>query len=216
MINVEFKSVIELIKAFPDEQTCINHLEQLRWNGNPVSPFDSTSKVYKCAGNKYKCKETGKYFNVRTATLFDNTKIELQTWFLAIYLITGHKKGISSLQLAKDLNVTQKTAWFMNHRIRNCFGISEDSDKLTGAVEADETYIGGKVSNMHLNKRTKGSQGRSLQANKTPVLGIVSREGEVRAIAVDRVSSKAIANHIESNVEAGALFTPMSICCTVH
>src|ERR1700712_903713 len=115
MINLEFKSIRELIAAFPDEQTCINHLETLRWNGNVVSPFDEASKVYKCAGNKYKCKNTGKYFNVRTATLFDNTKVELATWFLAIYLITGHKKGISSLQLAKDLNVTQKTAWFMNY-----------------------------------------------------------------------------------------------------
>src|SRR5690242_15988034 len=121
MLNRDFNSIIELIKAFPDEQACIEHLEQLRWEGNPVSPFDPTSKVYKCAGNKYKCKNTGKYFNVRTATLFDNTKVELQKWFLAIYIATSHKKGISSMQLAKDIDVTQKTAWFMLHRIRNCF-----------------------------------------------------------------------------------------------
>ena len=76
MINTNFQSIIELLKAFPDEQTCINHLEQLRWNGNVVSPFDATSQVYKCAGNKYKCKNTGKYFNVKTNTLFDNTKIK--------------------------------------------------------------------------------------------------------------------------------------------
>ena len=75
MINQHFSSIIELIKAFPDEQTCINHLEELRWNGNVVSPFDSTSVIYNCKGNKYKCKNTGKYFNVRTATLFDNTKM---------------------------------------------------------------------------------------------------------------------------------------------
>ena len=145
MINLEFKSVIELLKAFPTQEICIAHLEELRWNGNVISPFDATSKVYKCAGNKYKCKNSGKYFNVCTATLFVNTKIELPTWFLAIYLITGHKKGISSLQLAKDLNVTQKTAWFMNHRIRNCFGITDtDSEggKMGGEgviVEVDET-----------------------------------------------------------------------------
>src|SRR5690349_3930686 len=110
MLNIDFKSVLELVRAFPDEQTCISHLEALRWNGNPVSPFDANSTVYKCKGNKYKCKNTGKYFNVRTGTMFDNTKVELQSWFVAIYLLTGHKKGISSVQLAVDLNVTQKTA----------------------------------------------------------------------------------------------------------
>ena len=95
-----------------------------------------------------------------TTTLFDNTKIELPTWFLAIYLITGQKKGISSIQLSKDLNVTQKTAWFMNHRIRACFGLEEEAEdnnnKMGGEgviVEVDETVIGGKVENMSNNKR---------------------------------------------------------------
>ena len=126
MINRDFKSILDLLKAFPDEQTCIDHLTELRWNGNIVSPFDPDSKVYLCNGNKYKCKNTGKYFNVRTGTLFDNTKIELQKWFMAIYLIADHSKAISSVQLSKDLDVTQKTAWFMLQRIRNCFGISDD------------------------------------------------------------------------------------------
>ena len=121
MINTEFKSVLDLLKSFPDEQSCINHLTELRWNGYVVSPFDPTSKVYVCKDNKYRCKNTGKYFNVRTATLFDNTKIELRKWFLAIYIVTSHNKGISSLQLSRDIDVTQKTAWFMLQRIRNCF-----------------------------------------------------------------------------------------------
>ena len=85
----------------------------MRWNGNVISPFHTASKVYVCKGNKYKCKNTGKYFNVKTDTLFDNTKMELQKWFLAICIVTAHKKGISSLQLGRDLNVTQKSAWFM-------------------------------------------------------------------------------------------------------
>lgn len=123
MINKDFNSLIDLLNSFPDEQTCINHLEELRWNGNVVSPFDPASKVYKCKGNKYRCKNSGKYFNVRTATLFDNTKIELRKWFLAIYVATSHIKGINSIQLSKDIDVTQKTAWFMLQRIRKCFGI---------------------------------------------------------------------------------------------
>jgi len=118
----KFNSLLDVINTFSEEQTCIDHLTALRWDGNVVSPFDPNSKVYVCKGNKYKCKNTGKYFNVRTQTLFDNTKIKLQKWFLAIYLVTSHKKGISSIQLSKDIAVTQKTAWFMLQRIRACFG----------------------------------------------------------------------------------------------
>lgn len=117
----EFKSIIDLLKAFPTEQDCITHLEKLQWNGTPVSPFDAASKVYKCAGNKYKCKNTGKYFNVRTGTIFDNTKIPLRKWFLALYVFSFHKKGISSHQLGRDISVTQKSAWFMLRRLRYAF-----------------------------------------------------------------------------------------------
>ena len=88
MFNKEVKSAIDLIQAFPTEQDCIDHLEILRWKGNVVSLFDPTSKVDNCKGNLYKCKETGKYFKVKTDTIFDNTKMELQKWFIAIWLVT--------------------------------------------------------------------------------------------------------------------------------
>jgi transposase-like protein len=85
MINKEFNTILELLQAFPDEQSCIDHLTTLRWSDEVViSPFNTDSKVYKCANNRYRCKNTGKYFNVKTATLFDNTKVKLQKWFLAI------------------------------------------------------------------------------------------------------------------------------------
>ncbi len=126
MINKDFNSIIDLLKSFPDEQTCIDHLEKIRWNSNPVSPFDISSKVYDCKGNKYKCKNTGKYFNVRTSTLFDNTKVPLQKWFLAVWLVTSHKKGISSTQLHRDIDVTQKTAWFMLRRFNSLLAKKEN------------------------------------------------------------------------------------------
>lgn len=130
MINRDFNSILELMQAFPDEQSCIIHLEALRWDGYVISPFDPLSKVYKCKNNRYRCANTGKYFNVKTRTLFDNTKVPLQKWFLAIWLVTRHKKGVSSLQLARDIDVTQKTAWFMLQRIRKCFGMVERKGKL--------------------------------------------------------------------------------------
>ncbi|KSA15310.1 IS1595 family transposase [Maribacter dokdonensis] len=202
MINQDFNSIIDLIKAFPTQQSCIDHLEQLRWNGNVVSPFDSESKVYNCKGNKYKCKNTGKYFNVKTNTIFDNTKIELQKWFLGIWLVTLHKKGISSLQLGRDLNITQKSAWFMLSRIRQCFGIDNDS-QLDNEVEADETFVGGKNKNRHANKKIKGSSD-----DKAPVLGMVERNGKVIAKQIPNTTYETLSIEILKSVkETAKLYT---------
>lgn len=201
-----FKSILDLIKAFPDEQTCIDHLTQIRWGNNVVSPFDSTSKVYNCKGNKYKCKNTGKYFNVKTNTIFDNTKLPLQKWFLGIYLVTSHKKGISSLQLSRDIDITQKSAWFMLQRIRECFGI-ENNNQLDNEVEADETYVGGKNKNRHSSKKVKNSQGRSSK-DKTPVVGMIERDGKLNAYQIDNVGSVSLTNEIVQRVkESAKLYT---------
>lgn len=152
MISKDFPSLIDLVNAFPTEQDCISHLEQLRWNGHVVSPFDLTSKIYKCKDHKYRCKNTGKYFNVRTNTLFDNTKVELIKWFMAIWLITKHKKDISSLQLSRDIDVTPKTAWFMLQRIRKCFGCGNDYG-LNNEFESDEIFVSGKNNHRYGDKR---------------------------------------------------------------
>lgn len=202
MINKDFNSIIELIKTFPNEQSCINHLEELRWEGIVVSPFDKTSKVYKCKGNKYKCKITGKYFNVKTGTLFDNTKVPLQKWFVAIWLATSHKKGISSLQLSRDIEVTQKTSWFMLQRIRECFG-EEPLSSLSGEVEADETYIGGRNKNRHEHKRIKGIQGRSVK-DKTPVVGMIERGGDLIAKVVNNTKSSTLTKEVINHVKKTA------------
>jgi len=203
MINKEFYSLIDLVTTFTDEQSCIDHLTQLRWNGDIVSPFDASSKVYVCKGNKYKCKNTGKYFNVKTGTMFDNTKIKLQKWFMAIYLITSHKKGISSLQLSRDIKITQKSAWFMLQRIRACFGIDNNDDKLTGEVEIDETYVGGKNKNRHESKKVKNSQGRSPK-DKTPVVGMVQQEGKLIAKKVIDVKEGTITEIVAKNIDLNA------------
>lgn len=103
MFNSRFKSLKDLQDAFPTEQHCIDYLEERRWGVKVVSPFDPTSKVYKCKDNKYRCKNTGKYFNVKTKLIFHKTSLPLIYWFMAIWLVLSHKKGISSIQLSKDI-----------------------------------------------------------------------------------------------------------------
>ncbi len=203
MINTRnFKSMFDLLNTFSTEEKCIEHLESIRWNGNIISPFDTTSKVYKCANHRYKCKNTGKYFNVKTGTIFENTNISLRKWFIAIWLLTSHKKGISSLQLSRDLGITQKTAWFMLHRIRICLGI-ENHTQLSNTVEVDEVYIGGKEKFKHENKRTQDNRGRSTKT-KTPVLGLVERKGKLVATIIPNASVNVLTPTVMRFVTEGA------------
>jgi len=198
IINVT--CVSEFFEKFSTEEACIEHLEDLRWlNGVVISPYDENSKVYKCKNNRYYCKNTNRYFNVKTGTLFDNTKISLRKWFIAIYFVTNHKKGISSHQLARDLGVTQKTAWFMLHRIRNCFG-EECIECLTQEVEADETFVGGKNKNRHGSRKVRGSQGRSVK-DKVPVFGMVQRGGAVFAKVVKDTKSSTLLPEIYKSIK---------------
>lgn len=199
-----FSSILDLVKAFPTEQSCIDHLEWLIWDNNPVSPFDANSKVYKCTNNRYKCTSTNKYFNVKTGTIFENTKIPLQQWFMAIYLFTSHKKGISSYQLASDLGITQKTAWFMLHRIRYAMEHENFLKEMEGVIEVDETFVGGKNKNRHWNKKVPQSQGRSFK-DKTPVLGMLERGGNVKTVVVKDTKGDTIKPIIRAKVKKGSI-----------
>jgi len=201
-INQKFDSIIDLVNTFNTEKKCVEHLERIRRDWNVVSPFDLESKVYVCKWWRYKCKNSWKYFNVKTWTLFDNTKIPLQKWFLAIRLITSHKKWISSLQLGRDLKITQKSAWFMLQRIRTCFWI--ENDKLDWSVEVDETYVWGKNKNRHAHKKIKNSQGRSTK-DKTAVVGMVERWGKLIAKKVDDVWVQSLTKEVIKNVKHTAV-----------
>ena len=134
--------------------------------------------------------------------MFEGSKAPLRKWFVAIYLITSHKKGISSLQLAKDISVTQKTAWFMGQRIRENFKIVMD-EKLEGEVELDETFVGGKNKNRHRNKKVKKCQGRSFK-DKTPVMGMLERGGKVVCKVVRDTSYKSLTVPILRAVDRSA------------
>lgn len=200
----EFKSIFDLLKAFPTEQSCVDHLEKLRWNGDVVSPFDEASKVYKCAGNKYKCKTTGKYFNVRTNTIFDNTKIPLQKWFLALYVFSSHKKGISSHQLAKDISVTQKSAWFLLHRLRYAFDHPNFKQTVGNIVEIDECGVGGESYNKHSNKKLKNAEGATI-SSKTSVIGLRERGGNVIAKVIEDRTKETLLPIVYNTVEPNSI-----------
>ncbi len=121
MYNSDFNSKDDFLRIFPNNMVCFYHLEKIRWNNNVISPFDPLSKVYKCKKNNYKCKNTGKYFNVKTGTIFDNTKIPLQKWFLAIWLINSKENTIKASELSKELGISTKTASAILKRLNNHF-----------------------------------------------------------------------------------------------
>lgn len=179
----KFVSIIDLLEAFQDERACSQHVAQQRWGDNPICPYCDHKKVYKFTnGTHYKCAECRRMFSVRVGTIFEDSNIPLRKWFVAIYLDTSHKKGISSHQLARDLHVAQKTAWFMLHRIRTAMK-DNDPAMLGGIVEGDCTFIGGKRGNMHQSKRATIPAGGT--SHMKPVFGLLQRGGKVIARVVD-------------------------------
>ena len=175
----------------------------LIWDGEPVSPFDKTSTVYKCSNGMYRCKNTGKYFTVKTGTIFENTKLPLMKWFMAIYILTSHKKGIASTQLARDIGITQKSAWFLSQKIRMIFACENDN-VLDGEIECDETFVGGRNNNRHKDKKVKGSQGRSFK-DKVPVQGILQRNGKLNAYVVPNTQGRSLLPNILKTVSRNSI-----------
>ncbi len=204
MLIQNCRSFVDLIERFPTVDSCIEFFEEERWHGNVVSPFDSSSRVYKCKNHRYRCKNTKKYFNVRTGTFLDSSNISLKKWLYAIWILTCHKKGTAASELSRDLGVTHKTAWFMAHRIRANMTQSEQ-EMLDGIVESDETFVGGKNKNRHKDKKVPKSQGRSFK-DKTPVLGLLQRGGMLRTFVIPNTSGETIKPLIYKNVERGCRF----------
>ncbi|RHZ37135.1 Transposase [endosymbiont GvMRE of Glomus versiforme] len=202
-LRKRFKSVADLQRTFPTEQKCIKHLERIIWRGIIISPFDPTSKVYKCKNGRYKCKNTNKYFTVKTGTVFDNTKLPLWKWFWALSALSSRKKGVPSHQLVREIGITQKSAWFMIHRLRRAFKIPKFETMLKGSTEADETFIGGSNLNRHWDKKAPKTQGRNWK-DKIPVLGIIGPSGNLIAWVIPDTKKRTLEPIIRANIKEGS------------
>jgi transposase-like protein len=202
-----FKNLHELIAQMPDEKTCRDYLVQQRWNGKPVCPYCGCDKSYVIEGGKrFRCadrKECGKKYSVTVGTVFHASNIPLTKWFMACYLVTAHKKGISSYQLGKDIGVAQKSAWFMIHRLREMMK-PQASVMLDKIVEIDETWNGGSVKNKHKSVREKHTKDKiGSTVGKAGIMGYLQREGTLKLTLLD--IEKPIKNHVRENVAPEAI-----------
>lgn len=196
--------LITVFERFPNPLACIDHLERIRWNGIPACPYcGSIGVARKREGHRigrWNCHDCKSSFNVLAKTIFQKTKIDLRKWFCAISLVLNAKKGISSHQLARDLNITQPTAWYMAMRIRRA--MVDEGTLLTGIVEADESYLGGKPKRRGQGQ-PKPKRGRGT--DKLPIVGAVERGGRVVAKPSLRVDVRALTSFLNDTVDKASL-----------
>jgi transposase-like protein len=201
-VIAQIDSLFDLMATFPDEQACVEQLKAIRWQDGEFCPHCGDNRVYHFSDRKtFKCGACRKRFSIKVGTIFEDTKLPLRKWFMAIWLITNHPKGVASTTLAKDLKITQKSAWFVLHRLRHAARTQSFNAPLKGTVEADTTFVGGKEKNKHAKDRKGGTQGG---AGKSVVLGILERDGELRAGHVADTKGTTLKGIVRENVAPGA------------
>jgi len=212
--HFEPQTLQQAIEYFADESNCIAYLAHKRWpNGVTCPTCGSKDVIFLVNQRRWKCK--GKHerpqFSVKVGTVMEDSPIALKSWLLAMWQVVNCKNGVSSYEIHRALGITQKSAWFLDHRIRWALGLNP-GNKLSGQVEADETFIGGKARNMHKDRRERTITGTGGK-DKTAVMGILQRGSKitgskVRVKVVDNTKKKTLQSEIRNHVLAGsAIFT---------
>src|ERR1700691_108949 len=202
MESVKPKTLMEAIKHYADADNALSEMADSRWAkgvtcqhcGAEKPMFLKTRRIWKCA----KCR---KQFSIKTKSVFEDSPISLDKWLTAVWMVANCKNGISSYEVARDLGVTQKTAWFMLHRIRLAMQDEVTGGKLSGEVEVDETFIGAKARNMHKDVKARKIQGRRGPEGKAIVAAVLERGGKVRAKVVDKRKKKDLQALVREHVE---------------
>ena len=193
-------STFELFEMFPDQETARFYLEGRLWPQGPLCPVCGLGEgITERKDGFYRCNQCKEDFTVRTGTIFERSHVPLHKWVYAMYLLVTARKGISSLQLSKEIGITQKSAWFVLHRLREACG--PDLQKLRGIIEIDETYVGGIEGNKHEYKKLKAGRGT---VGKTAVLGMRERGGRTVATPIENTDKETIQAAIHQHIEIGS------------
>jgi transposase-like protein len=196
-------STFELFKRFPDQEAARVYIEGRLWPAGPKCPVCGLGERISVRTGKpgfYQCVQCKEDFTVRTGTIFERSHVPLHKWLYAMYLLVTARKGISSMQLAKEIGITQKSAWFVLHRLREACG--GDLTMLQGLIEIDETYVGGIEANKHEHKKLKAGRGA---VGKTAVLGMRERGGRTKAFTLANTDAQTIQDVIVQNAAVGSM-----------
>jgi len=195
--------LITIFQKYPDHESCIEHLENVRWGNKPICPHCGSKYVARKSENgrigRWNCHRCRNSYNVLSGTIFQQTKQPLQKWFLAIFLLLNAKKSLSSYQLARDLDINQKTAWLMASKIREQMG-KDNVGMLQGIIEANECYIGSTPRKIHkhadedLNKRGR-------RTKKQEVIGAIERGGKIKVGPVKNTTSNTLSTFISASID---------------